>query len=115
MKSIFRYTVPHGDPVKLWLGGDPLHVAVSGEYGDPVHGVEFWAEVDQPHAMGAFRGRTRGRTFVVVGTGHPIPDTAKYWGTAPRSPEGLVWHLYELDPKRYRAGAGNAARIQVTT
>lgn len=36
------------------------------------------------------------RTFVIVGTGHQLPDAAVYVGTAPRTREGLVWHLYEL-------------------
>ncbi|HET8661080.1 MAG TPA: hypothetical protein VFM55_19045 [Micromonosporaceae bacterium] len=49
--------------------------------------VTFWAEVD-PAAERELR------TFVVVGTGHPVPDGARYVGTDCVLPT-LVWHLYE--------------------
>lgn len=99
MKSIYRYEVPIGVPVVLWVGGDPVHVALCWQKDGEPRGVEFWAEVDMPHAAGSYEGRTRERVFAVVGTGHSVPSTAKYWGTTPRTPEGFVWHLYEFEPR----------------
>lgn len=90
MRTIYRYDVPHGDPVKIWIGGDPKAVAATPT------GVEFWAERD-------LDGRSlRERVFFIVGTGHDIPNRAKYWGTAPRTPDGFVWHLYEQDHRVLR-------------
>lgn len=37
------------------------------------------------------------RRFTVVGTGWEFPATAKHLGTV-QAPNGLVWHLMELDP-----------------
>ena len=85
-RQIFRYTVPVDDqPHVIHLTGDPLHVA----NGVTLDEVEFWAEhdMDAPEYPAAFQ---------VVGTGHPLPDGALYVGTAPRTREGLVWHLYRL-------------------
>jgi hypothetical protein len=83
-RTIYRYEVPVDDrPHTHGLSGNP--VAVAGT--DYV--VEFWAETN-PN-----RPPTE-RAFLVVGTGHPIPDDAIYVGTAPRTPHGLVWHLYEV-------------------
>lgn len=90
MKTIYRYEVPIGDPVKIWIGGDPRAVAATSRT------VEFWAERDIDGR------RLRERTFQIFGTGHDIPATAKYWGTTPRTPDGLVWHLYEIDHKILR-------------
>lgn len=87
MKTIHRYEVPVDDlPYTVTLAGDPFHVAAfrSGR----AHGVEFWAE-HHPDGTPAHR------VFQAYGTGHPIPPSAKWWGTAARV-DGLVWHLYEL-------------------
>ena len=36
------------------------------------------------------------RTFVVIGTGHPLPEKQPvvYWGTVQTGP--FVWHIYEV-------------------
>lgn len=39
---------------------------------------------------------TSQRTFQVVGTGQPIPERARYCGSASRA-GGFKWHLYELE------------------
>ena len=46
----------------------------------------LWAEVDPSQPMVE-------RRFFVHGTGHPIPPTRHYRGTAHDAP--FVWHLYE--------------------
>ena len=85
-RRMLRYTVPvDGIPCRVELTGDPLALGALACGA----GIEFWAE----HADAA---ECRVRTFTIVGTGHQIPDGATYVGTAPRTPEGLVWHLFEL-------------------
>jgi hypothetical protein len=57
--------------------------------------ITFWAEVDDA-PVGLEK-----RVFVVLGTGHPFPDTPSgkmlhYLGTAHGISGGLVFHVYEL-------------------
>jgi hypothetical protein len=92
LRRMFRYAVPVDDrPWTFDLTGDPVHVA----NGNTLDEVEFWAEFTNGAPKTA-------RHFQVFGTGHPLPDNARWVGTCPRM-SGLVWHLYEL------AGAGRAA------
>lgn len=73
-RRMFRYVVPIDDRHhEIALTGDP--VAVGQQAFDA---VEFWAEHIQPH-------------------GHPLPPNARWVGTCPRTPDGLVWHLYEMN------------------
>jgi hypothetical protein len=87
MRAVFRYQVSLDGPETIGLTGNPVAFGALGySYSG---GIEFWAEHDDtlPEVP---------RTFTVVGTGHPVPDGAVYAGTAPRTREGLVWHLYEI-------------------
>lgn len=84
-RRMLRYEVAVNDEPQDFLVGDPVHVA-AGRYDV----VEFWAEWDDEHPP------TGERTFQVFGTGQPLPHQATWIGTADRTPEGLVWHLYEL-------------------
>jgi hypothetical protein len=99
MRKVFRYVVPVDDQphsFQLTKGSPPLHVANGAARTHtslmmPVPVVEFWAE--------NFAGlETSQRWFRVYGTGHQVPGDASYRGTAPRTPEGLVWHLFEVYP-----------------
>lgn len=93
MRRVFRYQVVVGDrPTTITLTSDPRHVEAErlGVGPQAPHLVAFWAEYEDDAGSGLKR------TFQVYGTGHPIPDGARYWGTTARTPEGLVWHLYEL-------------------
>jgi hypothetical protein len=85
-RSMFRYTVPIDDEAHVIpLSHSPVAVAfTSSGWHDPL--VEFWAE-RAPEVKRAFR---------VFGTGHPLPAGAKHVGTCPRTPQGLVFHLFEL-------------------
>lgn len=94
MKKMFRYPVDFGAPVELDLRGDPVAFATQPR----VDACEFWAEHDEDLPP-------RRRTFQVFGTGWDIPPGAKHWGTAPRTADGLVWHLYEV-PTRERPFPG---------
>lgn len=85
MRRVFRYEVPVDDKWhKISLTSAPVHVA-----GD-VNMVEFWAEsLDNILATDKY--------FIVVGTGHPVPQGGRYVGTCPRLPNGIVWHLFGAD------------------
>jgi hypothetical protein len=87
-RRMFRYTVPVDDnPRTFDLTSDPVHVANGASLAE----VEFWAEFTDGAPKQA-------RHFVVVGTGHPLPPDGRWVGTCPRTPEGIVWHLYEIAP-----------------
>lgn len=91
-RSMFRHRVYVNDrPQTLHIGGDPLHVEAARLVVGPdaPHVVDFWAEYDDERPKVA-------RTFQVFGTGHPLPEGARWRGTTARTLEGLVWHLYEL-------------------
>ena len=85
-RTVYRYTIPVDDQSHvIRLTGDPLHVA----NGATLDEVEFWAEHDD-------EALEYPAAFQVVGTGQPLPEGAVYAGSAPRTREGLVWHLYRL-------------------
>jgi hypothetical protein len=83
-----RYEIPVDDLTHtIALTGYPVRVA-------PVDGwsecLEFWAE---HHAD----TEPVDRSFRVFGTGHEIPPDAVWVGTADRTKNGYVWHLYTVE------------------
>ena len=86
-RRMLRHEVGIDGPVTIGLTGEPVHVGALA-YGA---GVEFWAEHDEAKPA-------RERTFMVFGTGNVLPPGARWAGTAPRTPDGFVWHLYEVTP-----------------
>lgn len=85
-RKMFRFTVPVDDRTHtLTLTSDPVAVAARGE-----DVVEFWAESDPDAGLSD-------RAFQVFGTGQSLPSDARWVGTCPRTPLGLVWHLYERE------------------
>jgi hypothetical protein len=80
-KRIYRYLVPVDDQ---WhdqdFDGEVLAVNCRR-----LDAVEFWA----------VEGGIVPRCFRVVGTGHPMPEDARYVGTAVTPDGSLVWHLVE--------------------
>jgi hypothetical protein len=97
-RRVFRYQVPVDDrPHDLTLTSGPLHVAAAWPPEGPA--VELWAE----HDSGV---PARGRRFLVVGTGQPLPAGARWAGTCERTRGGLVWHLYELPDDDPDGGGG---------
>jgi hypothetical protein len=83
---MFRYVVPVDDAVhEIPLAGGPVAAAATADE----RSVEFWAEHIDSHAVL--------RYFRVFGTGHPLPRNARWRATCPRTPGGLVWHLFELE------------------
>lgn len=94
-RRVFRSRVIVGaPPFTVRIGpGAILHVDATTLGVDHAHAqqaVDFWWEHDDTEQQ-------VDRTFVVVGTGHPIPDRARHRGTTDRTSHGLVWHLYELE------------------
>jgi hypothetical protein len=79
-----RYEVTLTEVAQHDLTGDPVHVVAETD-----GLVSFWAERDAEMAA-------RTRLFMLVGTGHPVPEGGIYRGTTDRTPGGLIWHLYEL-------------------
>jgi hypothetical protein len=89
MAAIYRYQVPvDGQVYRIELTGEIVHVGTR-----VINEVEIWAIHDAD-------GPKRERCFVVVGTGHPLPDAfLQVVGTAIVPPSGrLVWHLVEVTP-----------------
>jgi hypothetical protein len=43
-------------------------------------------------------GKTDRELCWAFGTGQPIPDGMRWVGTCNRTPDGFVWHLYEVVP-----------------
>lgn len=86
-RRMYRYVVPiNGQPHLIPLVRNPVAVAApTDDY------VEFWAEYiddgDPPLK----------RFFQVFGTGHRLPERARWIATCARTATGLVWHLYEID------------------
>lgn len=84
-RQMFRYVVPVDDQQHTFpLTSNPRAVAAAD-----LDLVEFWAEHDDDPGIL--------RSFQVYGTGHPLPDDARWVGTCARQ-SGLVWHLYERLP-----------------
>lgn len=99
-RRMLRYSVAIANGAQTFrLGGNPVHV----EAPENAHSfVDFWAE-DHDIAPGEPDTRIE-RTFQVFGTGHPLPEGARWWGTTARTSAGLVWHLYEVPAREQGEG-----------
>jgi hypothetical protein len=105
-RRMYRYVVrvddqPHTFSLRCGSYNGPAHITASlarpeniqrsAEIrGAGIHVVEFWTEYDTDLAE-------EPRPFQVFGTGQPLPEDCHWVGTCDRTPDGLVWHLYELD------------------
>lgn len=92
MKRILRWEIPiDGQPHQLDVAGDIRAVGVSSVgllRADVSWRVDLWTEATEGAPAVP-------RIFQIYGTGWEIPDSATWCGTAPRTPDGYVWHLYE--------------------
>ena len=87
MRTIWKYPC-YTEPFEVAMPKGAEIVAFDDQQGQP----SFWAIVDSDHPK-----ETRG--FVVVGTGHPAPETNEgghYLGTCKQLDGALMWHLFEL-------------------
>lgn len=89
MKRMLRWDVPiDGLPHEIYVEGNIRTVGIR-TIGDTYRRLDLWSEVSAGSEPG------HARILQVYGTGWEIPDTAVWLGTTPRTPDGLVWHLYE--------------------
>jgi hypothetical protein len=88
MKSIYKYTLgPAGrQTIDIPTGFKVRHVGPQRVTSATMEGIQLWAEVD-PNAP------TVAATFEMAGTGHPVPVTGIYCGTAVMG-DGFIWHIY---------------------
>lgn len=87
-RRILRHEVHlHDDFTVIEISGPVVKVANQGEYN-----VEFWTLAGEyPEEKVKFK---------VVGTGHTFDSKEwDYVGTAPRTEDGLVWHLLAEVPE----------------
>lgn len=90
LKRVLKYAFPQSGELdrlrlELPLGTRVLHFAFQRNV------ATFWALVPD-------REEKVARSFVVFGTGHPIPETSsmlEYLGSALGYDDGLVLHLFE--------------------
>jgi len=83
MKKIYKYRLEYLEtPQIVFMPKDATVRHVGQQEGF----VVIWVELD-PHQT------SEERTFLVAGTGYPIPDNSRYCGTASINP--FVWHVYE--------------------
>lgn len=95
MTKIFKYALDHGPGGYLLPmpdGAQPLCVQI--QHNSPC----IWALVNPDNEARAHR-------FIVVGTGHPLPDISrmtpagkelKYLGTCQMYGGELVWHVFQV-------------------
>jgi hypothetical protein len=83
-KQVWKATIPVDDQWHEIETGPIVHVACQ-HGGSRVDTVEIWFE-NEPLAP---------RNYMVVGTGHPVPEFATHVGTGIAANGSLVWHVYE--------------------
>lgn len=85
MSTVYKYSIAKAWEVTLEIpeGAKVLHVDTQGAE------AMLWVQVDPKRP-------TEPRTFVTVGTGHPVPSGAAYIGTYQLPP--FVWHVFEPTP-----------------
>ena len=88
MKTIYKYHIPILSEFQLRLPKDAVILAFQTQNGTPT----IWAIIDTSSVE-------EERSFMLFGTGHPVPAEAnlQYIGTTQQGldPLSLVWHLFE--------------------
>lgn len=83
MKSVWKFELHPYTSVRMPVGATPLYVGAQGD------AICLWAKVET-------EGPWEVRSFVIVGTGHELPEhTGKYLGTAMLSNGALVFHVFD--------------------
>lgn len=83
MKTIRKYELEITDEqtIKMPIRSKFLHA------GDQNNRLVIWCDVDTDTKMTS-------RTYLVIGTGSPLPEYGIYLATV-QMPNGLVWHILE--------------------
>lgn len=85
---IYRYEIPIVDETSLDMPAESRILSVAASRTDELR-LELWAAVDTSRASVT-------RSFLVVGTGNPIPSgPMSYHGTVQTHGGQFVWHLLE--------------------
>lgn len=84
MNTIYKFPLaPPGVSLDLQLPIAARPLCVHMQNGQPY----LWVQLNTSLAA-------RTRTFVLIGTGHRVPDRSDYIGTVLSGP--FVWHLFEV-------------------
>lgn len=84
MRTIWKYEFEITSIVQAYdipRGYSIVHVEMQGRH------LCMWVDVNTDRPKDE-------RSFMIIGTGHPVPDDAAYIGTAQQGE--FVWHLFEV-------------------
>ncbi len=86
-RSIYRFVVPIDDHPSTFEGQFASATVTALPSREAFDQVDIWLEVagDAPESR---------RTFLIVGTGHEVPDGYRWVATVPGA-MGLIWHVLE--------------------
>lgn len=86
MKTVYKYSIPLQDGFEYTWPEDAevIHVGIQNDY--PYMWVLLTPDSEE----------TMKRTFIVKGTGFPIPDDSWHVGSFLMSQANLVFHVFEL-------------------
>jgi hypothetical protein len=90
MRTIWKIDVEVADVplvAKLPVGATVVHVGT--QHPDDPRTVQVWLEVNDA-------GPVEERSFRIIGTGHAMPENARYVGSAIVYDGQLVWHVVEV-------------------
>jgi hypothetical protein len=90
MRTIYRYKLPIADD-RIALFMPPGALVLSSPPNPRTNSeIEIWAEVNADLPL------SERREFLVIGTGHPIPnDCGPFIGTVITHDGQFVWHVFE--------------------
>lgn len=86
MNTIYKYPLAVLDEQEVSMPGSAVVLCVQIQAG---HGPCLWARVNTEFSL-------EKRTFLIVGTGNPFPESKRppvYIGTVQQGP--FVWHVFE--------------------
>ncbi len=101
MKTVWKYQLPPHPGLAVWvvdfeMPQDPVPLSAALQEVPSALAPSFpccptrltiWAQVDDARPL-------RRRTFAVVGTGHEVPQPARFISTVQDGP--FVWHVFDL-------------------
>lgn len=94
-RAVWKFPIPWPpalDTFDIWMPADAQPLSVQVQHGEP----QMWALVTPPTSTTSIQ--TRQRTFLIAGTGHPIPENVSHIGTFQMMGGSLILHLFEVQP-----------------
>ena len=87
-RAVWKFSIPVNDEWTTLPVPEGARLVGAASQFSP-SSVEVWFDCDTGAAAGA-------RTFIIVGTGHPVPeDAGDHVGMAMALNNTLVWHIFE--------------------